>query len=242
MWWAGSESVHVCLGDRRVGWRIGGAPTQWFDATSWTDGLRSLTRALPKSLRSGAFRSKVAWHWKLTGRLAPAVTLHPPLGLSAGEEWWTWISAAAGQQAGMEGACTVWTSRGPMGSTTIKAAVVSDDVLREVHEVVRRAGGRVDSIRPWWTGAALQFKEPAVVAVLDFESLVLWSVGPSPDVALSFVPAPDDAMLEGFTRRALAEVGADSVDVRWVQMGHEEAEAACAFQTDDRMMLEALHA
>ena len=206
MWWAGSEAVHVCLGDRRVGWRVGGQPAHWIDATSWADALRSMSQALPKASRSSAIRPKVAWHWRLTGRLAPAVTLHPPSGLSAGEEWWTWISAAAGQQAGMDGPCTVWTSRGAMGSTIITAAVVSDEVVRAVHEVARHAGGRVGSIRPWWTGAALQFKAPAVVAVLDFESLVLWSAGPSPEVALSFVPAPDEAMLEGFTRRALAEV------------------------------------
>lgn len=167
MWWAGTETCALYLGEHTGVLRVPGSEPLMVTSAQWQDVLAQLDAPL-RAASAGPGR----WQVWLGALLAPPFVLPAPEGLRNATEAHAAAQTLAASAFALDGACEVWLDPWKPGELLV-GAVVSTVVLQAVRE--RLTGRRAQrlSIQPWWA-AALR-------AALAADAAVPWWAGQEPD-------------------------------------------------------------
>lgn len=167
MWWAGTETRALYLGQHAGVLRVPGSVPSAVSAARWQDVLMQLDA----SVRSASARP-ASWQVWLGSQLAPPFVLPAPEGLRNDAEARAAAQTLAAAAFAMDGACEVWLDPWRSGEPLV-GAIVSTEVLHAVRSRLAGRRGQRLSIQPWWA-AALR-------AALAADSAVPWWAGHEPD-------------------------------------------------------------
>lgn len=213
MWWAGSRSVDVFLGVRRV--LVAGGRELLHAET--VDGVEAGIQILESwfSAQKGRWAVRV---W-LSGALCRVFIQQVVLGVRA-SDLKRIVEAEASLRTGLAAPCEVWREPG-RGMQPQAVAAVESRVLESIW-LWRDSGRRrlkFRSVQPWWAEAlgAVQKEQPDCDALVvdDLESLTIFSgQGHELDAAMSIAPLASGAEASGQRQRALFGLGLDDSAVR----------------------------
>lgn len=153
MWWAGTDPVHVLLGQSFVAVRVGSAPARWSASTSPVTGWEWVTQTLRSDKRvTDRMMKPQVW---LSGGLARPFVLPALAGLRDVDEAIEIASHMASEQTGLDGPCCVTLTSWARGSSCLAAAMCRD--VRDLLMAASASGGiRAKAIRPWWAAVLNQ--------------------------------------------------------------------------------------
>lgn len=217
MWWAGSKSVDVFLGQRRV---LVGDRCELLHAEV-VEGLEAGIQSLDQWLSGQPGRWKLrVW---LSGALCRVFVQAPLPGIRE-SDLQRIVEAEAPRRTGLAPPCAMWREPGRRMQQQA-AAVVEQRVLDSIWRWrdTQKSRLKVRSVGPWWSEplCAVQARQPDCHALVvdDLESLTIFSGAPGElDAAMSIVPVGDGAATSGQRQRALFGLGLDDAAIRTVTL------------------------
>lgn len=217
MWWAGSKSVDVFLGVRRV---LVAQRGELLHAET-VDGADAGNQALESwfSAQKGRWAVRV---W-LSGSLC-RVFIQQPVPRVRASDLKCILEAEASLRTGLAAPCEAWREPG-RGMQPHAVAVVESSVLESIWRWRDRCRGRLKlcSVQPWWAevlGAA-QKRQPDCGGLLvdDQESLTIFSgQGHELDAAMSIAPLGSATEASSQRQRALFGLGIDEGEISTVML------------------------
>lgn len=160
MWSAKSEVADLYLSGQMLAWRVAGGQVQSSPlGEDWIESLHAALAAWPKR----------RWRLWLGGRRCGLHLCEPIAGIGNIEE----AEAALGASLGLDGRpASVRLATWPAAPHRWVALVTEPGLVDGLASAVQATGGKVQSVRPWWT--TLTEGGLAAAAMCDDEAITYW--------------------------------------------------------------------